>query len=126
VIRGSDEDFKLVFGIEDPVEIRDRFDLGSKLFLYTRNADGVHVIHDTEELEVPAESIEPLSTIGAGDNFNAGIVHFLLENGVRRMDRLTRKDLLNMAGTGVRFASHVCMQFDNYISRDFARSISRT
>jgi fructokinase len=122
IIRGSDEDFSLIFGIEDPEKLRDRIDTGSKILIYTRNAEGVRVIHKSSRLSVPAQKIVPVSTIGAGDNFNAGIVHFLLRNGIRRedLDTISEEEMTMMAETGVLLSTHVCLHYDNYISRKFA------
>jgi len=125
IIRGSDEDFRLIFGLEDPEDVAAQIDTSSRILLYTKNAEGVHVIHKSIRLTVPAEKISVVSTIGAGDNFNAGLVHVLLEKGISRKDLagITGADLQLMAKTGVKFASHVCQHYDNYISRKFAERL---
>ena len=125
IIRGSDEDFRLIFGMEDPEEVAEQIDTSSRILLYTMNTGGVQIIHKTIRLRVPAENISPVSTIGAGDNFNAGLVHVLLEKGITRKDLagITEGDLKLMANTGVQFATHVCLHYDNYISREFADGI---
>lgn len=125
IIRGSDEDFYLIFGIKDPEKLTNRIDTRSKILLYTKNTEGVRIIHKSSRLHVPSQKIVPVSTIGAGDNFNAGIVHFLLRNGTCREDlaRISEKEMLKMAETGVQLSSHVCLHYDNYISREYAASI---
>jgi fructokinase len=98
---------------------------GRKLLVYTQNRGDVKVYLDAHEASVPAEKIEPVSTIGAGDNFNAGIIHWLLKNATSRegIQRLREDDLGEMARTGIKFATHVCLGFDNCISQDFALEI---
>ncbi len=125
IIRGSDEDFQLIFGAGQPEDVRRIIDADSKLLLYTQNSGSVKVFLHASQVEVPAESIEPVSTIGAGDNFNAGIIHWLLENETSRsgLQSLFEQDLEDMAGTGIKFATNVCLGFDNYISHEFANSI---
>jgi fructokinase len=125
IIRGSDEDFRLIFGTDQPEEVRRIIDDESKLLIYTRNAGPVKVFLNNLETQVPAETIAPVSTIGAGDNFNAGIIHWLLENGTgkKELRQLRGDDLGGMVRIGIRFATDVCMGFDNCISRDFARTI---
>jgi len=125
VIRGSDEDFRLIFGLEDPEDVAAQIDTSSRILLYTKNAEGVQIIHKSIRLTIPAEKISPVSTIGAGDNFNAGLVHVLLERGISRKDlaEISGEDLQLMAKTGVKFASHVCQHYDNYISGEFADKI---
>jgi fructokinase len=125
IVRGSDEDFSLIFGINEPEKLARQIDIRSKVLLYTQNNRGVKILYKSNLLDVPARQIDPVSTIGAGDNFNAGIVHYLLKNGIRRenLDGIGRDELLAMAETGVRLATHVCLLYDNYISRDFADSM---
>jgi fructokinase len=125
IIRGSDEDFHLIFGADQPGNVREIIDDDSKLLLYTQNTGNVKVYLNCLEASIPAEKIEPVSTIGAGDNFNAGIIHWLLNNETTRdgLQLLNEGDLGEMARTGIKFATNVCLGFDNYISRDFARGI---
>lgn len=124
IIRGSDEDFRLIFGAEQPEQVR-RFIDESKLLIYTQNSGHVKVFLNDLETHVPAEKIVPVSTIGAGDNFNAGIIHWLLENGTGKneIQQLQVEDLGSMARIGIQFATDVCMGFDNCISQDFAGTI---
>ena len=125
IVRGSDEDFYLIFGAERPEKVREIIDNETKLLLYTQNTDNVKVFLNSLEASIPAGKIKAVSTIGAGDNFNAGIIHWLLKNGTTRagLQLLQEEDLVDMAGTGIRFATNVCLGFDNYISHDFARGI---
>lgn len=125
IVRGSDEDFYLIFGAERPEKVREIIDNETKLLLYTQNTDNVKVFLNSLEASIPAGKIKPVSTIGAGDNFNAGIIHCLLKNGTTRagLQLLQEEDLVDMAGTGIKFATNVCLGFDNYISHDFARGI---
>jgi len=125
IVRGSDEDFQLIFGADRPGEVLDIIDDETKLLLYTSNSGNVKVFLNSLEASIPAEKIEPVSTIGAGDNFNAGIIHWLLKNGTTRagLQLLEEGDLGDMAGAGIKFATNVCLGFDNYISHDFARGI---
>jgi fructokinase len=125
IVRGSDEDFQLIFGADRPEKVRDIIDDDTKLLLYTQNSANVRVLLNSLETSVPAEKIKPVSTIGAGDNFNAGMIHWLLKNGTTRsgLQLLQEGDLGEMARTGIQFATNVCLGFDNYISHDFAHGI---
>ena len=125
IVRGSDEDFKLIFGADQPGKVLEIIDDETKLLLYTKNSGNVKVFLNSLEASIPAEKIETVSTIGAGDNFNAGIIHWLLKNGTTRtgLQLLEEGDLGDMAGAGIKFATNVCLGFDNYISHDFARGI---
>ncbi|MFC2115667.1 carbohydrate kinase [Bacteroidota bacterium] len=128
IVRGSDEDFQLIFGIEDAEEAARLIDTRSRLLIYTQNSGDVRILYKSHQLEIPVEKIDAVSTIGAGDNFNAGIIHFLLNNGTTRQDikEMSTTDILMMARTGVQFASHVCQNYDNYIDRQFADATIET
>jgi fructokinase len=125
IIRGSDEDFQLIFGADRSEKVSEIIGDDTKLLLYTQNSGHVKVLLNSLKTSIPGEKIEPVSTIGAGDNFNAGIIHWLLKNGVTRagLQQLREGDLEDMAATGIKFATNVCLGFDNYISHDFARGI---
>jgi fructokinase len=122
IIRGSDEDFRLIFGLGDVGEIPDKIDIESKILIYTTNSGEVTVLAGNEQYKFPVENIVPVSTIGAGDSFNAGIIHYLLSKKILKEDLsdLDRYDLDGMVSAGIRFATSVCMSYDNYISREFA------
>ena len=66
--------------------------------------------------------IQPLSTIGAGDNFNAGIIYGLLKYDVRHADlpSLDQDTWGKIIRCGMDLASEVCQSYDNYISKEFA------
>jgi len=66
--------------------------------------------------------ITPISAIGAGDTFNAGLIYGLISKGVTKhelnnMHFARRSAIINFA---IQFAGHVCMSYDNYISTQFA------
>ncbi len=69
--------------------------------------------------------IQPVSTIGAGDNFNAGMIAAIYKTGIKR-DQLAvmGEDLWSkVISSGVDFASDVCMSYENYISEEFAEKL---
>ena len=125
IIRGSDEDFKLIFGAGNPEKVREVLGEDSKMLIYTQNSGPVESYLNAHHASASAEEIQPVSTIGAGDNFNAGIIHWLLETGTTRkgLQSLAEKDLEEITRTGIKFATQVCLGFDNYISEEFAQKI---
>jgi fructokinase len=74
----------------------------------------------------PVRKIVPVSTIGAGDNFNAGMIAAVYRNNVSRddLERMGEEKWSKIVATGVDFASNVCMSYDNYISKEFASKIT--
>ncbi|MCP5978633.1 PfkB family carbohydrate kinase, partial [Klebsiella pneumoniae] len=58
-------------------------------FVCTRGADAVTIFNGKDKTDYPVKKITTVSTIGAGDNFNAGFVYGLVRQGVTR-EQLTK------------------------------------
>jgi fructokinase len=127
IIRGSDEDFRHIFNAMNSDEAYEAVQAYCPNLVYTANKEGVFIHSLNSSYHLPVERIEPVSTIGAGDNFNAGIVHALVRLGIRApaLRDLGREGWEVIAGNGIRLATHVCLSYENYISREFAAEYSR-
>ena len=70
----------------------------------------------------PVPAVKTVSTIGAGDNFNAGVVYGLLKNRIRRddLDTLSEADWDEVIRCGMAFGGEVCRQVGNSVSPEFA------
>lgn len=122
IIRGSNEDFSFILGSDNADEAYAETSKYCKNLLYTASKKGVYVRSTKLKISFPVKTIEPVSTIGAGDNFNAGIVYSLFRHEIRHqdIDNLDEKAWETIVTTAVEFATSVCMSYDNYISDDFA------
>jgi fructokinase len=122
IIRGSNEDFSFVLGADNADEAYAVTSESCPNLLYTANRKGVFVRSPKVNRTFPVKTIDPVSTIGAGDNFNSGIVYSLISHGIghRELENLDEKTWENIIETAVDFATHVCMNYDNYISEEFA------
>ena len=123
IVRGSDEDFQNLYGKSDAQEVyKEHIQFYCDRFLTTHGANGVnlHTRNFTRHFDSP--QIQPLSTIGAGDNFNAGIIYGLLKYDVRHADlpSLDQDTWRKIIRCGMDLASEVCQSYDNYISKEFA------
>ena len=60
-----------------------------------------------------------MSTVGAGDNFNAGVVYALISRGIMRDQLLTlpTAEWDAIIDTGIRYAAEVCGTTENYIKK---------
>jgi fructokinase len=123
IVRGSHEDFINVYGHDDCKRIYDEVSKYCPRFICTRGKDGVRVIDHGQEYTFSSNPIVPVSTIGAGDNFNAGLLYGLYTGGIGRdnMDGLTRDDWGRLISYGIDFGTEVCMSTSNYVSKDFAQ-----
>ena len=123
IVRGSHEDFINVYGHDDCSRIYDEISKYCPRFICTRGKDGVLVIDHGQEYTFSSNPIVPVSTIGAGDNFNAGILYGLYTGGISRenLDSLTRDDWNRLIDYGIGFGTEVCMSTSNYVSKEFAQ-----
>ena len=126
IVRGSNEDFGYMFGITDPDKVyQHKVSFYCPRFICTNGGDGLCLRTATLKKDYPVEPIETVSTIGAGDNFNAGLVFGLLKNRIRKadLDELTEADWDKIIASGMSFSKEVCTSLDNYISKEFAASL---
>lgn len=128
IVRGSDEDFANIFGAGDPDEAWKEVRKHCSVMVYTANVKGVFVRTAGYSGRFPVNKITPVSTIGAGDNFNAGMITSIFSQKLMPgdMDRISENEWSHIIGTAVSFATHVCMSYDNYISADFAKKFTKS
>lgn len=127
IIKGSDEDFLNIFGVDTAQKAFEKFNDTSKILIYSRGEKGAHYHSAKVSFHVGAKVLQPVSTIGAGDNFTAGLAFGLIKNNVSREGLLhqgadTWKHILK---TGVDFASEVCLSYENYIPVNYASDYLR-
>lgn len=122
IIRASDEDCSLIFNLNDPRMVWHNFIDDSKILVYTTTKSATLIKRDFAHT-IEAKTISPVSTIGAGDSFNAGMVYSLIKNNLRRehLKELANPEAEKILRTGVDFASDVCMSMENYISDEFVK-----
>ncbi len=123
-VRGSDEDFKNIFGANSADEAWEIVRKYCKSLVYTANVEGVYVRTESFSGKFPVQKITPVSTIGAGDNFNAGMLTSIYMNEITgsRLSEIGEKEWSKIITSAVDFATHVCRSYENYISVEFARS----
>ena len=123
LVRGSDEDFRYIFGASNANEAFHHVHrAGCPLLVYTRNNQGVDMITTEHSQTFTVPQIQPVSTIGAGDSFNAGIIYAILTE-FESLAGFTEHFWERMIGEGIRFSADVCQSLDNYISDDFAKHL---
>ena len=127
IVRGSHEDFINLFGYDDCRRIYEETSRYCPRLICTRGRDGVIVIDHGQEYCFKARPIIPVSTIGAGDNFNAGMIYGFVKEGVdpSNLDDLTRDKWEKLVGYGIEFGTEACMSTENYVSREFAQRLKQ-
>ena len=128
IVKGSDEDFEVLYRIADGAQVfKEKVDFYCPRLIYSRGAQGVELHSHTLTKHYAIEPITPVSTIGAGDNLNAGILYGLIKYRIRRddLDHLTEHDWDQIIRCGLAFSAETCLSADNYISREFAQQVLR-
>jgi fructokinase len=122
IIRGSNEDFSFIFGTRSADDTYELLKDKCPIMLYTASTKGVYLKTPNVSERFDVHKIQPLSTIGAGDNFNAGIVYSLIKHNIshKTLLNLNKEQWEPIVKTAIDFATHVCMNYDNYISDEFA------
>ena len=125
IVRGSDEDFYHLYDKTDVSKIYiENIKQHCDCFITTHGADGVNFFSDRICGHFESKKIVPVSTIGAGDNFNAGIVYGLLKYdvGYKDIPDLTEDEWAKIIQCGIDLSSEVCCSYSNYVSEEFAQS----
>lgn len=122
VICGSVDDFKVLYGLDDPKQVFQRkIEFYCKNFICTSGDQPVHLHSSKVEKTYPTPAIQTVSTIGAGDNFNAGIIHGFLQLGVTRenLNTLNEEEWDSIINWGQSFSKETCLHLENFVPQEF-------
>ena len=123
LVRASDEDLRNIFGAKSPDEAWEKLSPYTEALIYTASAQGVYLRTSSLQFHVEIERIEPLSTIGAGDTFNAGLLYGLWKKGYKREEigTLSQAQWEGLIATAIQFSREVCLSYDNYLPSGYAK-----
>lgn len=124
IVRGSKEDFEVLYKKDSAERVyRAETSFYCKRFIYTDGPNPVSVFSNNgfhKEYVMP--KTETVSTIGAGDNFNAGFIYGMIKYGVTRDDveqGLSEEVWDKLIATATAFSADCCKDIFNYISKEF-------
>jgi len=126
IAKGSNEDYDLIFGKDNFKDVVHRLKkVGMKRLIYTQNEKGIDVYLPDREFHKDVKKLSPVSAVGAGDTFNAGLIYYLFKNniGKEELDNMSQDQWHEMLDTADLFAANVCMSMDNYISVELAEKL---
>ena len=126
IVRGSREDFNVMYGMDSPDKVyNSEISFYCKKFVYTDGAADVELRGDGGlKKSYPVEAADTVSTIGAGDNFNAGLVYGLVRYGVTRdmIDgAIPERTWDKIIGCALAFSANCCKSIGNSIDTGFGK-----
>ena len=111
VVRGSVEDFGHLYGLQNGDGIYERVSRLCSTLILTDGAGPIRV-YTPEGCETFAvQPVETVSTVGAGDNFNAGYIYAMMQGAQNQSARIE---------VAQRWSQDVCRQMGNNISDQLA------
>ena len=114
VVRGSMEDFDYLYGLKNGESIYERVNRFCRTLILTDGARQIRVFTPEGCATYPVQPIETVSTVGAGDNFNAGYIYAKIQG----IDDPTQR--IAMAQ---RWSQDVCQQLGNNISDELVEEL---
>ncbi len=125
IVRGSKEDFQVLFDMEGADKVyQGKVGFYCPNFIYTQGEETIELRTRNLSKSYQANPIEPVSTVGAGDNFSAGLIYGLIREGIglEDLDTLDEAQWDCIIHYGRMLATEVCLSYHNSISREFAAS----
>lgn len=125
IVRGSQDDFQYMYGLQDADKIyKDKIKFYCPRFICTAGGNSIALRTNKVSKDYSIPPLQAVSTIGAGDNFNAGVIYGLLKYDVRYRDlaNIDEPTWDRIIQCGKDFATEVCCSYHNSVSTEFAQS----
>jgi len=122
IVRGSAEDFGYLYGTTDAREVYERHIAPlCPLFICTDGPRATWIFTPEFTLQIPVAPIRTVSTIGAGDNFNAGFLCGIVGHNIEKKQfaALPQETWRELVAVGQRFSANVCQNIFNYVDKGF-------
>ena len=121
VVRGSADDFGVMWGERDARKIyKEHIARYCRIFICTSGAGRITVCTPDDAWDFDVQQVaDVVSTVGAGDNFNAGFLCALSRRQMSLAGSIEKVDMAPLIESGVRFASAVCRSTENYVPVSF-------
>jgi fructokinase len=116
LIRGSGDDFELIFGTRSAEETAALPCFSpEKTLIYTDGGKEISLFAPSCRKVFSVPELKPVSTIGAGDGFNAGIISGINSFNNQAFHELGKEQWEHIIETGISFAQSVCQRMENYV-----------
>ena len=108
------EDFDYLYDLHDGDAIYEQVNQYCRTLILTDGARSIRVYTPEGCETYPVQAIETVSTVGAGDNFNAGYIYAMLQG---MDDQASRIEMAQ------RWSQDVCRQIGNNISDELVATL---
>lgn len=129
VVRGSRDDFSILYRMPEAQRVYTaEISFYCKKFICTDGANPIEVRAENgfgKAYDVPKND-HVVSTIGAGDNFNAGFIYGFIHNGITKDDilrGLSEAQWDQCIACGQQFSAESCKDIYNYISKEYGERL---
>lgn len=123
IVRGSADDFNYLYEMTDAEKIyKEKIKFYCPNFIFTSGDGDVQLFTKDFTERFPVKEVEVVSTVGAGDNFNAGVVYGLLCESVESemLPLLNNEQWCRIVSCGLDFSAHACTLIENYVDKEWA------
>lgn len=125
IVRGSADDFRHLYEMTDAEKIyNEKIKFYCRNFIFTNGSGDVKLFTGGAVATYPVPQVEVVSTVGAGDNFNAGVLYGLVKGEVTRdkLSQLTVAEWNAVISNGLDFSAHACTLIENYVDKEWAEN----
>lgn len=121
IVKGSNEDFEILAGTHTPENIYENLKPYCNNIIITQGEGNILLFTPSIRKEYAVPLISPVSTIGAGDNFTAGLIYGIAEKGhtIPSLNKLTENEWDTLISDGTAFATATCLSMENYVPAGF-------
>ncbi len=123
IVRGSADDFEIMYGTRNAQEVYQKhIQTHCSIFICTAGAGKIEVCTPSKNYHFQAPLIENVvSTVGAGDSFNAGFSCALIWMGITKemLPNLSEKQWKKLIDIACQFAGNACQSKENYVNEGF-------
>lgn len=128
IVRGSADDFRHLYEMTDAEKIyKEKIKFYCPSFIFTSGDGEVKLFTKSAVSSFPVKKVEVVSTVGAGDNFNAGVVYGLLQRGIGReaLAGLPADVWNGIINNGLDFSAHACTLIENSVDKEWAKNYGK-
>lgn len=123
IVRGSADDFEIMYGTRNAQEVYQKhIQTHCSIFICTAGAGKIEVCTPSKNYHFQAPLIENVvSTVGAGDSFNAGFSCALIWMGITKemLPNLSEEQWKKLIDIACQFAGNACQSKENYVNEGF-------